>query len=504
MKNFLLTLFATVLLSNIPEAQSCNPQGNQTSYGTNNVWIGYVYKTRTLNQYVGYVNEGNAASPDFDQNFGGDNVQYSTNGCKVTTYNFSVRYKLRKTFANARYTFQVGGDDGYRLSLDGGQTWIINRWNDQSFTTSTYSVNLNGTYDMVLEFYENGGANRISFQVTIECAGTENTSSYGSGNAWNGYIYDGTNFEVYRGMIQRGNSLTGQFDESFGGSNTTFATSGCSQVETETFSVRFRLRKTFTSGTYTFFVGGDDGYRLSLDGGQTWVIDRWVLQSYNLSTYNTQLNGTYDLVLEYYENSGDNRINFHVEGAGALPIRLVNFTARNENGKANLDWEITRSSNPEQFEIQKSYDGRQFTTAGRTGNAGTLNSRDNYSFRFVDANPGAARVYYRVRMIDQQGVETFTNTVIVSFDEKAGMQLYPNVLRTAAPMSLRTEAALQNASLMIVDMNGRILSTQAIGKMMAGSTIQVETSRLGSQKGVFFVRVLDQQTVVSTQRFVIQ
>ena len=504
MKKILLLLAVSACFQLSAQAQSCSPKGNQTSYGTNNVWIGYVYDKKNLSQYVGYVTEGNSSSPNFDQNFGGDNVLYNTNGCSARTEDFSVRYKLKKTFTNAQYIFTVGGDDGYRLSLDGGQTWVINRWVDQAYTTSTYSVVLNGSYDMILEFYENGGANRISFDVTASCTGTENTATYGAGNAWNGYVYDGTDFEIYRGMIQRGNAITGEFDESFGGSNTVFATSGCDQVETETFSVRFRLRKTFSAGMYTFFVGGDDGYRLSLDGGQTWVINRWVLQSYNVSTYNANLNGTYEMVLEYYENGGDNRINFHVEGVGVLPIQLVQFAARAENNKSRLNWEITQSSNPSFFEIQRSNDGRQFSVIGKTSQPGTMNVRDNFEFSYIDQQPGAGRVYYRIRMVDQQGVESYSSTAVVNFARSASVQLYPNQLRAGASMNLQTGTALQNASLMIVDINGRVLSTQKIGQRAAGASIQVETSRLAGQRGVFFLRLFDGSTVMASERFILQ
>ncbi len=170
-------------------------------YGTNNVWIGYVYDNSNLTNYRGYVTEGNSSSPNFDQSFGGDDVSYATNGCPVQTSTFSVRYRLTKSFTSGNYQFVVGGDDGFRLSFDGGSTWAINRWNDQGYTTETYTVGLNGTYNMVLEYYENGGANRISFSVTSICMGSGSTATYGAGNVWNGYVYDGTNFETYMGMV---------------------------------------------------------------------------------------------------------------------------------------------------------------------------------------------------------------------------------------------------------------------------------------------------------------
>ncbi|PWT95490.1 MAG: hypothetical protein C5B52_17705, partial [Bacteroidetes bacterium] len=133
-KIVLAIICGLILISEASSAQTCTPQGNQTSYGTSNVWIGYVYQGNNFNTYKGYVNEGTSASPNFDESFGGTSVTYNTNGCSILTDTFSVRYKLKKTFANGDYAFTVGGDDGYRLSLDGGSTWVINNWGDHGYT----------------------------------------------------------------------------------------------------------------------------------------------------------------------------------------------------------------------------------------------------------------------------------------------------------------------------------------------------------------------------------
>ena len=148
------------------KSQCPNPPGDQVTYGTNNVWIGYVYNNQNFGGYRGFVNEGVAANPNFDENFGGANTTYNTNNCSVTTESFSVRYKLMKVFANGSYTFTVGADDGYRFSLDGGTTWVIDNWTDHTYTTSTYTTTLNGSINMVLEYYENTLANRVSFSVS--------------------------------------------------------------------------------------------------------------------------------------------------------------------------------------------------------------------------------------------------------------------------------------------------------------------------------------------------
>jgi hypothetical protein len=152
--------FTTIfcLFAWLANAQPCTPLGDQVTYGTDNIWIGYVYDNMNFTTYAGYVNEGLTANPNFDQSFGGSDVNYTTNGCPVFTSTFSVRYKLAKTFASGNYEFVVGGDDGYRLSLDGGATWVINNFSDHAYTTTIYTIALNGTYNMVLEYYENGEA----------------------------------------------------------------------------------------------------------------------------------------------------------------------------------------------------------------------------------------------------------------------------------------------------------------------------------------------------------
>ena len=93
-------------------------------------------------------------------------------------------------------------------------------------------------------------------------------------------------------------------------------------IYTENFSARYRLQKT-PLGTYIFTVGGDDGYRLSLDGGgNTWVIDKWQDQGYNITSYTAVLKRLRNIVLEYYENGGENRISFDMNSSNTLPVTL--------------------------------------------------------------------------------------------------------------------------------------------------------------------------------------
>lgn len=149
------------------KANSLNLKGVEESFATNS-WIGYVYNWaggRTTN-HLGTVTE----SIIFDRNMGTGNVAGATTTLSATpANNFFVRYKMTVN-QSGKFNITVGGDDGYRLSLDGGATWIINNFTDHSYTSTTEQVCLTGITNFVLEYYENAGDARVSFsynEVTI-------------------------------------------------------------------------------------------------------------------------------------------------------------------------------------------------------------------------------------------------------------------------------------------------------------------------------------------------
>ncbi len=492
----LLSILLMVQLKTL--SQACTPQGNQTSYGTNNVWRGYVYDNTNFTSYKGFVTEGTAGSPDFDQSFGGSNTTYSTNGCSIQTESFSVRYKLRRNFTNGRYNFTVGGDDGYRLSLDGGTTWVINNWNDQAYTTTTYSAVLNGYVNIVLEYYENSGDNRVTFNLSGPCA-TNNTNVYGTNNIWKGYIYQGMNFDAYLGMINEGTTGSAGFNESFGGTNVLFATSGCN-VQTEVFSARFRLTKTFANGDYTFFVGGDDGFRLSFDGGATWAINNWADHGYTVNTLTIHLNGTYNMVLEYYENGGDNILNFGFQFGNTLDIKLISFSGAQVNLKNVLSWNITTSSDPDYFEMQKSSDGANFTTiATIPRNAGQDNGTA-VAYHFTD-NASTAKSIYQLKMVDINGAITYSNIVYLdgTSSSNQSVKLFPTIVSNNL-LSIQSSVSLNNASLVIADMQGRIISNRKLGRLSAGQLFSAPVSTNTGLRGFYFASIRDNNRELITQK----
>lgn len=286
-------LVAVLLLgcSFVAQSQCPTPSGDQTSYGSGS-WIGYVYNEannfNTAN-YKGYVTQ----TEFFDQDVSTGSISGS-NLCGSYADRFSVRYKMQKTMAPGNYTFTVGGDDGYRLSFDGGITFPINNWNDHSYTSTSITYYLSGVVNFVLEYYENGGYSRISYS---SCNSLVNPSLFGS-NVWNVYGFNASDITLASGACvgyYTSNSLN--FDTQTGTNSWSNILSpsasagwvGC-PLPNDYFTMTAK-RKGFPCGTYTLAMQNwDDVAQVYLNGTLIWSVTccgtstNSVIGSYNLDS----------------------------------------------------------------------------------------------------------------------------------------------------------------------------------------------------------------------------
>ncbi|WP_321997468.1 PA14 domain-containing protein [Draconibacterium orientale] len=99
-------------------------------------------------------------TPDLTQTDATVNFNWASAGpgSSIGVDNFSVRWsgKILPLYTE-NYTFTTNSDDGIRLWVNGVQ--VINNWTNHAATINTGTINLAAgvLYDIVLEFYENGG-----------------------------------------------------------------------------------------------------------------------------------------------------------------------------------------------------------------------------------------------------------------------------------------------------------------------------------------------------------
>ncbi|GAB1451574.1 hypothetical protein MASR2M47_16300 [Draconibacterium sp.] len=187
---------------------------------------------------------------------------------------------------------------------------------DNTYTTPVIST----TKSYWVSIINAGGceSSRTEVIAALPSVSADSQSSAGT-NSWIGHVYkrlDGTAqppsdanaFGKYFGTT----SKTEQFDENFGGDATCFAltaTESPRSIYTEYYTVRYRMNSTTRKGIYVADMGSDDGIRLTVDG--TKVFDHWTQRSYSVDrNVLFQLTGNSNLLFEFFESAGGNRVSF--------------------------------------------------------------------------------------------------------------------------------------------------------------------------------------------------
>jgi len=145
----------TVTSNGVISGDDQNTEGNDS-------WIGHIYNGTNFQDYYGYTTE----PQEFDENFGGSQTCYdfsnSSGGGSIYTETFSVHYRMHSTL-DGIYLVDIGSDDGARLYVD--NNLVYTHWSNRGYATDAGILfGVNGNNDLLLDFYENGGANRISFK----------------------------------------------------------------------------------------------------------------------------------------------------------------------------------------------------------------------------------------------------------------------------------------------------------------------------------------------------
>jgi hypothetical protein len=95
----------------------------------------------------------------------------------------------------------------------------------------------------------------------------------------------------------------------------------------------------------------------------------------------------------------------------ALPVKLIDFTGRLEKNSVVLNWKTTFEQNSKGFDIERSYDGNNFTSIGFVPSAGNSNITRTYSFKDQDV---AQQInYYRLRQLDLDNQFEYSKVVTI-------------------------------------------------------------------------------------------
>jgi hypothetical protein len=221
------------------------------------------------------------------------------------------------------------------------------------------------------------------------------------------------------------------------------------------------------------------------------------------SVYAANLDGDGDLDVLSASQDGNEVVWYRNEKGGLLPVELVAFNARVDEGRVALRWETAGETNNAGFEVYRRPAGGSFNQVGFVEGAGTTSQPQTYRYTDADLPAGATQVTYRLRQVDYDGAFEYSPEVEVGLDRTDVLALsapYPNPVkdRTTIRYGLPRSG---HVTLAVYDVLGRRVAELVKKRQEQGQKAVVfETSDLASGMYVIRLRV---QGKVQTQRLVV-
>ncbi len=177
----------------------------------------------------------------------------------------------------------------------------------------------------------------------------------------------------------------------------------------------------------------------------------------------------------------------YVNSAGALPVTLVSFTGKNEANVNVLTWKVENESGLNYYDVERSYDGKNFDDIGRVSATG----QNMYSY--TDAIAGASGVYYyRLKSVDIDGNFTYSSAVKLTLTgNRKSIVVNPNPFSQGLVITIESPTQ-DKARMVLTDLTGRKISG-SIENLTAGSNHLTLTVAKKLSAGTYLLTVSDEE-----------
>ncbi len=161
-------------------------------------------------------------------------------------------------------------------------------------------------------------------------------------------------------------------------------------------------------------------------------------------------------------------------------------------GGNRLRWVTQSFQDASTYLIERAVDGNDWAVLSE------IDASSNHGFEYFDPAVAGGVARYRVAMMDDNGMMTYSNVVEVALPAEDGIELFPNPAREQIKIRIGQPMA-ENLELLILDMGGRVLQQEVIqtpGLEPVDHTLQLQ----GLAEGMYFVKVNGKVTPFAVTR----
>ena len=176
-----------------------------------------------------------------------------------------------------------------------------------------------------------------------------------------------------------------------------------------------------------------------------------------------------------------------VAATNFLPVELMDFRAKvaDNNLSVKLVWSTATETNNDYFEIERSIDGKRFSTIGKVlGNGNTL-VESHYSFN--DDKPISDVLYYRLKQTDYDGNYGYSEIISVKLGHQGLVRgtLFPNPTVDQVNLELASLDYNGEINIQITNVNGQVFTNRNISWNDQDANLNIDVSHLPT--GMYFL-----------------
>ena len=177
---------------------------------------------------------------------------------------------------------------------------------------------------------------------------------------------------------------------------------------------------------------------------------------------------------------------FLIDPAVVLPVQLISFSGLlNSQEHSQLQWRTTNQLNFDHFEVQRSYDGVQFTPAGTV--RAIQNNVAMQDYTFTDPLIAKAINFYQLKMVDIDGRSKLSPIIRINNVKTANfVQLLQNPVKDYISILLNNSSK-ENVTAELFNRSGQLISKSNLGKVDGNVVLPLNASVLAS--GVYVLRI---------------
>ncbi|RYF45235.1 MAG: T9SS type A sorting domain-containing protein [Chitinophagaceae bacterium] len=184
-----------------------------------------------------------------------------------------------------------------------------------------------------------------------------------------------------------------------------------------------------------------------------------------------------------------------------LPAEGLIASVNLNDDVATINWQTLTEENTSYFEVEQSFDNTTFeAVSDKIDAAGSSVTKKNYKATDNIKNVDKPIVYYRIRLVDNNGKVSYSNIVAVRLSKKPGVAVWPNPFQSTITVSVTTIKET-TIDVKLIDVNGQTLytSSQKAAKGITRVTIS-DLQKLPS--GVYLVEITDRSAGATFQKLI--